>query len=42
MGVRHLVQPDIVIEPVEETVAEEELESLWKVIVHNDNVTFPI
>jgi ATP-dependent Clp protease adaptor protein ClpS len=39
MGVRNLVQPDIVIEPVEETVAEEELESLWKVIVHNDDFT---
>ncbi len=39
MDVRHLVQPDIVVEPIEETVAEEELESLWKVIVHNDDVT---
>jgi ATP-dependent Clp protease adaptor protein ClpS len=39
MDVRHLVQPDILIEPVEETVVEEELESLWKVIVHNDDVT---
>jgi ATP-dependent Clp protease adaptor protein ClpS len=39
MDVSHLVQPDIVIEPVEETVAEEALESLWKIIVHNDDFT---
>jgi ATP-dependent Clp protease adaptor protein ClpS len=39
MDVRHLVQPDILIEPVEETVVEEQLEDLYKVIVHNDDVT---
>ncbi|MFZ0547423.1 MAG: ATP-dependent Clp protease adaptor ClpS [Candidatus Promineifilaceae bacterium] len=39
MGVRHLIQPAIEIEPVEDTVVEEEFESLWKVIVHNDNFT---
>ena len=39
MDVRDLVQPDIVVESIEETVQEQELESLWKVIIHNDEVT---
>ena len=39
MNVKHLIQPDIVIEPVEETVVEDKLEPLYKVIAHNDDST---
>jgi ATP-dependent Clp protease adaptor protein ClpS len=39
MHFNNLVQPDILIEPVEDTLVEDQLEPLYKVIVHNDNVT---
>lgn len=39
MDIRQLLQPDILVEPDEDIETREELESLWKVIIHNDNIT---
>ena len=34
-----LLQPDITVEPVDDVKAQESLESFYRVLVHNDNVT---
>jgi ATP-dependent Clp protease adaptor protein ClpS len=39
MALKNLVQPDILIEPAEDIIVEDQLESLYKVIVHNDDIT---
>ena len=39
MQLENLVQPDILIEPVEDTLVEDQLEPLYKVIIHNDDIT---
>jgi hypothetical protein len=42
MHLKNLVQSDTLVEPDEDILVQDQLEPLYNVIVHNDNVTFPI